>query len=191
MNESRLGKNPKSRGSLDRLSSKLSARFWKLSASTYPPARRAGSPWGPRQEFFWFLNLSRCIYRPLFNDFFILFLFYSIFIFILAAILFKIYTTPWTGGMGIAQTRRIEIPNSVLCLLIWPKGDARLQNIMRGGVPTHSFWDIDFWFFAKFIICGIFYHIKSQLGCDPLKGVIQGAPPWKLVFWESWPCLWR
>ena len=111
--KSRLGKNPKSRGSLDRLSSKLSARFWKLSASTYPPARRAGSPWGPRQEFFWFLNLSRCIYRPLFNDFFILFLFYSIFIFILAAILFKIYTTPWTGGMGIAQTRRIEIPNSV------------------------------------------------------------------------------
>ena len=111
--DSRLGKNPKSRGSLDRLSSKLSARFWKLSASTYPPARRAGSPWGPRQEFFWFLNLSRCIYRPLFNDFFILFLFYSIFIFILAAILFKIYTTPWTGGMGIAQTRRIEIPNSV------------------------------------------------------------------------------
>ena len=97
----RLGKNPNSRGSLDRLSSKLSARFWKLSASTYPPARRAGSPWGPRQEFFWFLNLSRCIYRPLFNDFFILFLFYSIFIFILAAILFKIYTTPWTGGMGI------------------------------------------------------------------------------------------
>ena len=56
------------------------------------------------------------------------------------------------------------------------------RTLWGGGVPTHSFWDIDFWFFAKFIICDIFHHIKSQFGCDPLKGVIQGGPPLKTGF---------
>ena len=61
------------------------------------------------------------------------------------------------------------------------KGDgAKLTFSGGGGQYFHNFRDIDFWFFAKFIICGIFYHIKSQLGCDPLKGVIQGPPP------ENW-----
>ena len=48
--------------------------------------------------------------------------------------------------------------------------------------PVHVYEDRDFWFFAKFINCGIFYHIKSQLGCDPLKGVNQGVPPLKTGF---------
>ena len=45
-----------------------------------------GVPFPYARIFFLFLNFSRCIFRPLFNDFFILFTFYSVFIFSRAVI---------------------------------------------------------------------------------------------------------
>ena len=81
---------------------------------------------------------------------------------------------------AVFDFRPTQFPREILCFHPQPfLYVPQLQvQVGEGGLQSSPFW----WYFLK---------LKTHLGSETMKGVNQGFPPYKQVFWESWPCFWR